>query len=83
MPTTTTDEVAPTKQLDTAVTDAVSDSDDSRRRQLRPVRRARGRRRGAEVIDDPWTKPGQWYVVHTQSGYEKKVTANLTLASRA
>ena len=30
------------------------------------------------VIDDPWTKPGAWYVVHTQSGYEKKVTANLT-----
>lgn len=30
------------------------------------------------IIDDPWTKPGQWYVVHTQSGYEKKVTANLT-----
>ena len=29
------------------------------------------------VVDDPWTKPGQWYVVHTQSGYEKKVTANL------
>ncbi|MET0144233.1 MAG: transcription termination/antitermination protein NusG [Ilumatobacteraceae bacterium] len=33
----------------------------------------------AEVVegDDPWTRPGQWYVVHTQSGYEKKVTANL------
>ncbi len=32
-----------------------------------------------EVIDedDPWTRPGSWYVVHTQSGYEKKVTANL------
>jgi transcription termination/antitermination protein NusG len=28
-------------------------------------------------IDDPWTRPGSWYVVHTQSGYEKKVTANL------
>ena len=28
-------------------------------------------------VDDPWTKPGSWYVVHTQSGYEKKVTANL------
>jgi transcriptional antiterminator NusG len=28
-------------------------------------------------IDDPWTRPGEWYVVHTQSGYEKKVTANL------
>ncbi|MEZ5274492.1 MAG: hypothetical protein R2694_19765 [Ilumatobacteraceae bacterium] len=21
-----------------------------------------------EIIDDPWTRPGQWYVVHTQSG---------------
>src|SRR5262249_6755968 len=21
--------------------------------------------------DDPWTRPGEWYVVHTQSGYEK------------
>jgi transcriptional antiterminator NusG len=28
--------------------------------------------------DDPTLRPGQWYVVHTQSGYEKKVTANLT-----
>jgi len=31
-----------------------------------------------EVVDDPWTRPGKWYVVHTQSGYEKKVTANLS-----
>jgi transcriptional antiterminator NusG len=31
----------------------------------------------APVEDDPWTKPGSWYVVHSQSGYEKKVTANL------
>jgi len=31
----------------------------------------------AEPVDDPWTRPGSWYVVHTQSGYEKKVTANL------
>ncbi|MCB1002498.1 MAG: transcription termination/antitermination protein NusG [Ilumatobacteraceae bacterium] len=30
-----------------------------------------------EPVDDPWTRPGAWYVVHTQSGYEKKVTANL------
>jgi transcriptional antiterminator NusG len=30
-----------------------------------------------EVVDDPWNKPGSWYVVHTQSGYEKKVQANL------
>jgi len=25
----------------------------------------------------PWSKPGQWFVVHTQAGYEKKVQANL------
>ncbi|MEC8464196.1 MAG: transcription termination/antitermination protein NusG, partial [Actinomycetota bacterium] len=31
----------------------------------------------APIEDDPWTRPGSWYVVHTQSGYEKKVTANL------
>jgi transcriptional antiterminator NusG len=31
----------------------------------------------AVEVDDPWTRPGSWYVVHTQSGYEKKVTANL------
>jgi transcriptional antiterminator NusG len=30
-----------------------------------------------EPVDDPLLRPGQWYVVHTQSGYEKKVTANL------
>ena len=31
----------------------------------------------APMENDPWTRPGSWYVVHTQSGYEKKVTANL------
>jgi transcription termination/antitermination protein NusG len=30
-----------------------------------------------EPADNPWMRPGSWYVVHTQSGYEKKVTANL------
>ena len=25
----------------------------------------------------PWNRPGQWFVVHTQAGYEKKVSANL------
>lgn len=31
-----------------------------------------------EVIEvSPWNKPGQWFVVHTQAGYEKKVQANL------
>ncbi len=31
----------------------------------------------AEPSDDPNLRPGKWFVVHTQSGYEKKVTANL------
>jgi transcriptional antiterminator NusG len=31
----------------------------------------------APIIDNPWTRPGKWYVVHTQSGYEKKVKSNL------
>lgn len=30
-----------------------------------------------EEVDDPNKRPGKWFVVHTQSGYEKKVTANL------
>jgi transcriptional antiterminator NusG len=29
------------------------------------------------VIDNPFTRPGRWFVVHTQSGYEKKVKQNL------
>jgi transcriptional antiterminator NusG len=30
-----------------------------------------------EPVDNPWQRPGQWFVVHTQSGYEKKVKSNL------
>jgi transcriptional antiterminator NusG len=30
-----------------------------------------------EPWDNPWTRPGDWFVVHTQSGYEKKVKSNL------
>ncbi len=26
---------------------------------------------------NPWSRPGQWFVVHSQAGYEKKVKANL------
>lgn len=31
----------------------------------------------APVVDSPADRPGRWYVVHTQSGYEKKVKQNL------
>jgi transcription termination/antitermination protein NusG len=31
----------------------------------------------SEPVDNPYTRPGKWFVVHTQSGYEKKVQQNL------
>jgi transcriptional antiterminator NusG len=31
----------------------------------------------AQPVDNPFTRPGRWFVVHTQSGYEKKVKQNL------
>ena len=46
-------------------------------RRRRPTGSRRRRRGVADETDDPTMRPGQWYVVHTQSGYEKKVTANL------
>lgn len=30
-----------------------------------------------EPVKSPYDRPGKWYVVHTQSGYEKKVKSNL------
>jgi len=30
-----------------------------------------------EEIDRPWLRPGEWYVVHSQSGYEQKVRLNM------
>lgn len=32
---------------------------------------------GVYVSESPYDRPGQWFVVHTQSGYEKKVKSNL------
>ena len=45
------------------------------RRTLTQLEKLCGKKLGD--ADDPLLRPGQWYVVHTQSGYEKKVTANL------
>jgi transcription termination/antitermination protein NusG len=37
-----------------------------------------------EYVPSPYDRPGRWYVVHTYSGYENKVTSNLknVVASR-
>jgi transcriptional antiterminator NusG len=56
----------------TAEGDVVENGDDSTDSTDEDAEAAAG-----AVADDPWTRPGSWYVVHTQSGYEKKVTANL------
>jgi len=45
--------------------DAVVDVEDLLEEQARPKR------------ESPYDRPGNWYVVHTQSGYEKKVKSNL------
>jgi transcriptional antiterminator NusG len=63
-PTTDTDGEAPEVVLDLSgddVADADVESDDDEE----------------EEVEKPWMKPGSWYVVHTQSGYEKKVEVNL------
>ena len=31
----------------------------------------------APPVESPYDRPGKWFVVHTQSGYEKKVKSNL------
>jgi transcriptional antiterminator NusG len=31
----------------------------------------------AAPVESPYDRPGKWFVVHTQSGYEKKVKSNL------
>jgi transcription termination/antitermination protein NusG len=35
----------------------------------------------APRVQSPYDRPGRWYVVHTQSGYEKKVKQNLEARS--
>ena len=53
-----------TETTDTEVTESEAGEDDDE-----------GEAEPAEP--SPWLRPGQWFVVHTQSGYEKKVKSNL------
>jgi transcriptional antiterminator NusG len=71
------DEATDTEAADDAATDAVDD--DVTVIDADELLAESAEAADAEEVpeDDPWTRPGSWYVVHTQSGYEKKVTANL------
>jgi transcriptional antiterminator NusG len=64
------EEVDAVQQIDDVADDADEDAEVE-------VDGAEGAEVEPEPFDDPTMRPGQWYVVHTQSGYEKKVTANL------
>jgi transcriptional antiterminator NusG len=63
---TTTEEEAPEVVLD--LTDETTDED---------AVDEDGEFEEVEDVDPAWARPGKWYVVHTQAGYEKKVEANL------
>ncbi len=54
----------PSDATDTVVPDAIFDLTD-------------GEEVEQEEIDRPWLRPGEWYVVHSQSGYEQKVKLNM------
>ncbi len=73
------DDEPPADAADAANADAAdSDSDDSDDAEAEGDNAAeaeestRRRRR-----DSPYDRPGRWYVIHTQSGYENKVRSNL------
>jgi len=68
-----TDEVVdePTTETTVAMTDAVDATFDL------TTESDASDESGVEVVDSVHSKPGQWYVVHSQSGYEKKVQVNL------
>jgi transcriptional antiterminator NusG len=63
---TTTEEETPEVVLD--LTDDATDEESSDED---------GEFEEVEDADPAWARPGKWYVVHTQAGYEKKVDANL------
>jgi transcriptional antiterminator NusG len=66
---------SPTEGDDTA--DATDDTSDDTGDGDEGVDEADAVEEPSPEVDDPTKRPGNWYVVHTQSGYEKKVTANL------
>jgi transcriptional antiterminator NusG len=65
----TADDLAPASEIAAEAADTPAD--------IESAEEVPAEEKAAAEGDDPWTRPGEWYVVHTQSGYEKKVTANL------
>ncbi len=59
------DEAATTDDAPASAEGAAVDAEDMLEQEARPK------------PDSPFNRPGRWYVVHTQSGYEKKVKQNL------
>jgi len=57
--------------------DAVADATPDATFDLQEAGHDTGEDEVEDTYDNPWLRPGAWYVVHTQSGYEKKVKANL------
>jgi transcriptional antiterminator NusG len=65
--TTADDSAAQGATADATTDDAKTETEDSGGAEVRPRRRN----------DSPYDRPGKWYVIHTQSGYENKVRNNL------
>ncbi|MEQ8438569.1 MAG: transcription termination/antitermination protein NusG [Ilumatobacter fluminis] len=77
LPSGDADDTAAEAEADTASADESGSDDEVVTEEEALAESAEATDEPAADEDDPWTRPGSWYVVHTQSGYEKKVTANL------
>jgi transcriptional antiterminator NusG len=65
-----------TDALDTAPGDAVVEADGADSG-LAEDELAEEEQEVERVVESPYDRPGQWYVVHTYAGYENKVKSNL------
>jgi transcription termination/antitermination protein NusG len=66
------EESAPAAEADSAEADSAGAEADSDNGDAEPAPPTPSPRR-----DSPYDRPGRWYVLHTQSGYENKVKSNL------
>jgi transcription termination/antitermination protein NusG len=69
-----TADVAEAPEAPSSGEDAISDADNSAEPVVVAVEDDDA---PGSIYDNPYERPGRWFVVHTQSGYEKKVKSNL------